>query len=107
MDYWLIAEKSKNSLDHFFYGVPCPLNIIQTITHWKNTYWNLAPQDDFDCDLLVNHLLDSKIADFMLVMFFDSFIKNIEDENSKTSFLNDTQKVEIDRIKQFIVQSKL
>jgi hypothetical protein len=101
------TEKLKTVLDHLFNGLPCPKNIIQTITHWKSNYWCLAPHSSFDCDLLVSHFLKSKIADFMVVMFFDSFIENIEEENIKQPFLNDAEKLEIDRVKQFIVQSKL
>lgn len=107
MNYCPETEKLKNVLDYLFDGLPCPENIIQTITHWKSNYWCLAPHASFDCDLLVSHFLKSKTADFMVVMFFDSFIENIEEENNKETFINDAEKLEIDCVKEFIAQSKL
>lgn len=81
------TEKLRTVLDHLFNGLSCSENIIQTIIHWKNTYWNLAPQDDFECDLLVSHLLSSKIADFIVVMLFIPSLKILKRRIIKAHFL--------------------
>ena len=107
MNHCLKTEEIKTAMDHFFNGLPCPENIIQILHHWKKNYWSLAPYTEFECDLLVNDFLKSKVTDFIVVMFFDCFINNLENEDHKRPFLNDVEKLEIAHVKQFIVDSNL
>lgn len=107
MNYCIETEKLKAAMKHFCEGTPCPENVVKTVIHWKKSYWNLAPHSEFDCELLVNDFIKSNAVNFLDVMFLDCFIENLEHEDHKASFLNDTEKHEITYIKQFIVKSNL